>query len=131
MTYPNWIPLSSLSFDEETFICEWGSCQTKPIDYIVFGCLEQHLGELVLCTQHTTVWVRTLPSMRCGCGEPIDGYKNLLVRDIHPTWLTTLLRDQNARRAGKYLAGVGVPTTVNTNVVKPSGSIAVGGGKRP
>lgn len=111
MSYPGFIPLSS---DEQTsFICEWGQCTHKPVVYLLFGCLDQHLGELILCHQHTDVWKQTIPSMRCGCGEPIDMCQPVQRRDIHPTWLTTLLRDQAARRAGKYLSGVGVPTTVN------------------
>lgn len=55
-------------------------------------------------------------TMLCGCGEPVDLFQPVYIRNIHRTWLTTLLRDQNARRAGKYLSNVGVPTTVNTRV---------------
>lgn len=105
------------------FICEWGSCASTPTIYLLYGCLEQHTGEEILCKQHSELWARTVPSLRCHCGEPIDIFQPVPVRTIHRTWLDTLLRDQNARRAGKYLSNVGVPTTVNTR--KPSGSYGV------
>ena len=122
MSYPNFMPLSST---EETtkFICEWGQCITPPVVYVGYGCLNQHTGEVILCKQHAEVWHKTMGTMLCNCGDPVDTASDILLRDVHPTWRTTLLRDQNARRAGKYLSNVGVPTSVNTTVAKPSGVI--------
>jgi len=126
MSYPQFLPLDS---NDMKFICEWGQCGTRPSVYINFGCLEQHTGEVVLCKLHSDTWLKTMHTMLCNCGQPIDGFMDVLTRDIHPTWLDTLRRDQNARRAGKYLSGVGVPTSVNPTppappLPPPGGSIS-------
>jgi hypothetical protein len=123
MSYPQSLPLSN----DMRFICEWGQCSTGPSMYIMFGCLEQHTGEVVLCKLHSETWLKTIGTMLCGCGQPIDGAMDLYIRNIHSTWLDTLSRDQNARRAGKYLSGVGVPTSVNVSppsLPPPGGSIS-------
>jgi hypothetical protein len=118
-SYPSFMPLSST---EETtkFICEWGQCITPPILCVGYGCLNQHTGEVMLCKQHCEVWMQGMDNMRCPCGDPVDIATDILIRNVHPTWRETLLRDQNARRAGKYLSNVGVPTSVNTQVQKPA-----------
>jgi hypothetical protein len=57
--------------------CDWqgnGGCDSRALEVIVFGCLNQHIKDLPLCHRHAGDWVKTCEQgMICSdCYTPID-----------------------------------------------------------
>lgn len=57
----------------EFIICETEHC-TKNADLIaVYGCLNQHVSDVIICEDHFKAWLKSLKSSICGsCGTHID-----------------------------------------------------------
>lgn len=53
-------------------ICETDDCNKNAALVIVYGCLEGHLGDTILCATHYAYLVKQLPATVCGDGHPID-----------------------------------------------------------
>jgi hypothetical protein len=57
----------------EFIICETDNCKKNADLIVVFGCLDQHISDVLLCTEHYIEWEKSLPATICGtCGRRID-----------------------------------------------------------
>jgi hypothetical protein len=104
MTYP-------MVFSPEPLLlldCEWAKCNANGWAFAMYGCLEGHTGELVLCSNHYDQWVAT--TKKCGCGLTIEAVDAIGVKSIHHSWFTDMLRDQSARKVQAHFKHQNLPS---------------------
>jgi hypothetical protein len=57
----------------EFIICETAGCGSNADLIVVYGCLNQHVSDVILCQPHYLAWEKSLPATICGaCGRHID-----------------------------------------------------------
>jgi hypothetical protein len=54
---------------------DYDACPSPSTEIIVYGCLNQHIGEAPLCNFHAGIWIKSQSQqkIRCAtCKQPID-----------------------------------------------------------
>ena len=93
----------------EFIICETQNCKENADLIIVYGCLEGHLADVLLCNIHYGRLIKELPATICGAGHHID-VTTAQARTIKAIKFkaanTVLLRPQQQAQMKKRIRGI-------------------------
>jgi hypothetical protein len=74
-----------------TLLCETPNCLTPANTILVYGCLNQHINDQILCDAHHKNWEKYRHNTRCGqCAQPIAGHLTHPADTITPPWTRQL-----------------------------------------
>jgi hypothetical protein len=103
-------PMSLSTEPMVQFDCEWKGCTNTPYAFTIYGCLDGHTAEIILCSNHYDQWITITRTAKCDCGLTIAAIDAIGVRAIHSSWITDLLRDQAARKVQEHFKQQKLPS---------------------